>query len=67
MRHLLQSMAMNGFLPCMVFSQRHIMPIMANLQIRDFEMISYKTTKSLHSVELEVIIKMALLSAKSKI
>jgi hypothetical protein len=51
----------------MVFSQRHIMPIMADLQIRDFEMIAYKTTKSLHSVELEVIIKMALLSAKSKI
>jgi hypothetical protein len=43
------------------------MPIMADLQIRDFEMITYKTTKSLHSVELEVIIKMALLSAKSKI
>jgi hypothetical protein len=64
---LVQSMAMNGFLPRMVFSQRHIMPVMANLQIRDFEMFAYKTTKSLHSMELEGIIKMALLSAKSKI
>jgi hypothetical protein len=43
------------------------MPTTAALQIKGSEMIAYKTTRLSHFVVLEVIIRMALLSERSKI
>jgi len=50
----------------MGFNPKHIMPTMVVLQIKDSEMIVYNTTRSLHFVALEVIIRMALLRERLK-
>jgi hypothetical protein len=67
MKQLLQNMVMNAFLICSGFNLKHIMPTTVPSQIKGSEIIACKTTRLLHFVVLEVIIRMALLRERSKI